>query len=121
MEFIICSFGGALVWGILYLGERSFRGASGRVKGLHPLVHLGELLEEASSSCSFRGAVPLGEPQVDVVQLHMLENSAGSLHLSPTRLGEPVVKFTLYKCHCNERRQYLGCTHNPSNQRISPK
>ena len=46
-------------------------------------VHLGELVEEASSSCSFRGAVPLGEPQVDIVQLHMLENSAEhSIYLS---------------------------------------
>ena len=48
MVFFICSFGGALVWGSLHLGERSFRGASGGVKGLHPLVHLGER--------SFRGA-----------------------------------------------------------------
>ena len=28
------------IWGSARLGERSFRGASGRAKGLHPLVHL---------------------------------------------------------------------------------
>ena len=37
--FFICSFGGALIWGSIHLGERWFRGASGQVNPFYCLDH----------------------------------------------------------------------------------